>query len=297
MVSEPLVTIGIPTYNRADRFLREAVESALAQDYERIEVVVSDNCSTDTTPDVMAAYAADNRIRYVRGTTNIGANGNFNRAVAEATGDYFILVCDDDSIDADWVSAAVEAVRSTPNALMCRCGTRIVDENGSVLKENPNLASGNALRDFLISWLDSTSVMYLSSIMYNTQELRGVGGFHSIHDLFQDLVTTFEIGQRGAIANVRDVKANFRVSSDQRTVTVPTAEWCEEFVEFYDMIEARYQNDTELLRKAKAFLTPQALARARIPGTRVARLRSHAVVAGYFSPLTWPRRTFRQLLR
>ncbi len=43
----PLVTIGIPTYNRADGYLQETLESALAQGYRHMEIIVSDNCSTD----------------------------------------------------------------------------------------------------------------------------------------------------------------------------------------------------------------------------------------------------------
>ena len=49
MHTYPLVTIGIPTYNRADHYLREALTSALSQTYANLEIIVSDNCSTDST--------------------------------------------------------------------------------------------------------------------------------------------------------------------------------------------------------------------------------------------------------
>ena len=64
-VTHPLVTIGIPTYNRGDGYLREALESALAQTYENLEIVVSDNCSTDNTGEVVEAYD-DPRVSYFR---------------------------------------------------------------------------------------------------------------------------------------------------------------------------------------------------------------------------------------
>ena len=63
--SQPLVTIGIPTYNRADGYLKEALESALRQTYENVEIIVSDNCSTDHT-DVLVANYKDPRLKYVK---------------------------------------------------------------------------------------------------------------------------------------------------------------------------------------------------------------------------------------
>jgi len=58
----PLVTIAIPTYNRADGYLREALASALNQTYQNIEIIVSDNCSTDNS-EAFIRGISDQRIR------------------------------------------------------------------------------------------------------------------------------------------------------------------------------------------------------------------------------------------
>ena len=81
----PLVTIGIPTYNRADKTLRRALESALAQDYPYLQVIVADNCSEDDTERVVRDVGGD-RVDYLRHPTNIGAEPNYNSLVARADG-------------------------------------------------------------------------------------------------------------------------------------------------------------------------------------------------------------------
>lgn len=97
MKREPLVSIGIPTHNGASRHLKEALDSILSQTYRNLEVIVSDNASTDSTEALCRAFAAkDRRIRYVRQRTNIGAIPNFNFVLGEAKGEYFMWHADDD---------------------------------------------------------------------------------------------------------------------------------------------------------------------------------------------------------
>ncbi|NIV34817.1 MAG: glycosyltransferase, partial [Anaerolineae bacterium] len=65
----PLVTVAIPTYNRADSYLRYALESAVNQTYGNVEVIVSDNCSTDGTEQVVRDFSAP-CLRYFRHAEN-----------------------------------------------------------------------------------------------------------------------------------------------------------------------------------------------------------------------------------
>ncbi|MEM4134638.1 MAG: glycosyltransferase, partial [Candidatus Micrarchaeia archaeon] len=75
----PLVSIGMPVYN-GERFIRQALDSLLAQDYENFELIISDNASEDKTPEICLEYAArDKRIRYYRNEKNMGAAWNFKR--------------------------------------------------------------------------------------------------------------------------------------------------------------------------------------------------------------------------
>lgn len=89
----PLITVGIPTYNRA-ALVKSCVESVFAQTYPNIEVMVSDNASTDDTLAVLKSIK-DDRLRILTSPTNVGAIENFSRCIREARGDYLILLSDD----------------------------------------------------------------------------------------------------------------------------------------------------------------------------------------------------------
>jgi glycosyltransferase involved in cell wall biosynthesis len=111
----PLVTIGIPTYNRSGT-LGRAIESALRQDHAPIEVIVSDNASTDETEAVCRGYAdQDGRVKYLRSAVNVGPMANFRKVVDSAHGRYFLWLADDDWLDANYLSACVEVLEERPD--------------------------------------------------------------------------------------------------------------------------------------------------------------------------------------
>jgi len=126
----PRVSIIIPTCDRL-AMLREAVESALAQRYGDLEVLVSDNASRDGTREAMAAYLSDPRFRYFRNETDLGMVGNWRKALFErAQGDYFLILSDDDClIDRDYVSKAMDLVQRHPDVVIVYADGYILDDS------------------------------------------------------------------------------------------------------------------------------------------------------------------------
>jgi glycosyltransferase involved in cell wall biosynthesis len=97
----------MPVYNGA-KFIREALDSLLAQTFTDYELIISDNASTDETEAICREYAAkDERIRYVQQTENRGALANFRFVLDEAVGKYFMWAAADDWWSQDWLSAIV----------------------------------------------------------------------------------------------------------------------------------------------------------------------------------------------
>ena len=116
METLPLVSIIIPCYNR-EKYIAQAIESALSQDYTNLEIVISDNCSTDNTLNIIKDYAYDSRIKINQNDSNIGMIPNFRKATEElAQGKYFIYVCSDDHlINKSFISHAISLINSNDN--------------------------------------------------------------------------------------------------------------------------------------------------------------------------------------
>jgi glycosyltransferase involved in cell wall biosynthesis len=80
-MSKPLVSMGLPVYN-GERYIRQAIDSLIAQDYENFELIISDNASTDSTKDICEEYARnDKRIKYSRNTANLGGSANAKKVL------------------------------------------------------------------------------------------------------------------------------------------------------------------------------------------------------------------------
>jgi glycosyltransferase involved in cell wall biosynthesis len=129
----PLVSLGLPVYN-GENYLRQALDSLLAQTYPAWEVILSDNGSTDSTPDICAAYAArDGRVRYYRQGANMGASWNHNFVFALARGPLFRWTAHDDVCSPDLLEKSVAALQAHPEAVLCHPRTRVIGPGGELL--------------------------------------------------------------------------------------------------------------------------------------------------------------------
>jgi hypothetical protein len=124
-----LVTIGVPVYNGA-QFLAEALRSALAQDYEPLEIIVFDNASTDDTETITRSFD-DPRLHYIRNETNIGAVANFRQALRRANGEYFTWLAHDDVLaDRGYIRTTVACLENDSGMVACASGLIALDYEG-----------------------------------------------------------------------------------------------------------------------------------------------------------------------
>ncbi|MHC4983752.1 MAG: glycosyltransferase family 2 protein [Planctomycetota bacterium] len=122
------VGIGLPVYN-GTKYLRKTLDSILAQTYQDLELVISDNASTDSTENICRSYAAkDKRITYHRRAKNIGSAGNFNSAFGLSRSEYFKWIAADDEIAPLFLERCVEALDSDPEAVLAHPRAVIIDE-------------------------------------------------------------------------------------------------------------------------------------------------------------------------
>jgi glycosyltransferase involved in cell wall biosynthesis len=302
-MGRPLVTVAIPTYNRSDGYLREALASALAQQYEPLEIVVVDNASTDATGEYVASVA-DHRVRYVRNATNLGVNGNFNACLEHARGAYVLLLHDDDHIDPDFVECCVSAIeadgRSTPPGAV-RTGTRVMDANGRVRGGRVNAARSGTVADLALSWFERRTSLYFCSTLFHTDTLRETGGFTSRRELYIDVAAIFRIAAKRHILDVPDVKASFRRHGGNNGNAETIEAWCDDSHFLLELLCALApERADELMAKGRVYFSGNNYSRvARLDGV-LNRLQAYWVVYRSFgfraSPLRFVAyRNYRRL--
>ena len=99
LVTNSLVSIVIPVYNR-ELYIEDAIRSAISQTYQNIEIIIVDNCSTDSTWDILNEWEKkDNRIKIFQNDSNIGPVLNWNECFRHASGEYIKILWSD-----DWIS-------------------------------------------------------------------------------------------------------------------------------------------------------------------------------------------------
>lgn len=129
---EPLVTIGMPVYN-SERHVRRALDSVLAQSYTNLEIIISDNGSTDSTHLICQEYAArDSRIRLLRNDSNKGVIANFNIVLAAASGTYFKAMSSHDAIAPTFIETGVRRLEQVRDAVLYYTVVRKIEESGEL---------------------------------------------------------------------------------------------------------------------------------------------------------------------
>jgi glycosyltransferase involved in cell wall biosynthesis len=133
-MSSPVVSVCIPTYN-GGKYLRETLDSVLAQTYKVFELLVVDDRSSDDTHDILREYSArDKRIRIVRNEKNLGLVGNWNRCVELAYGDWIKFVFQDDIIAPECIERLLESCKG--GSLFAACRRNIIfDKDAEPMKK------------------------------------------------------------------------------------------------------------------------------------------------------------------
>jgi glycosyltransferase involved in cell wall biosynthesis len=121
----------MPVYN-GERFIRETLDSILAQTYGDYELIISDNGSTDATRTICESYASrDPRIRYHREEENRGAAWNYNRVAELASGEYFKWAAHDDLYDPEYLERCVQVLAEHPDVVLAYPDDIDIDDDGN----------------------------------------------------------------------------------------------------------------------------------------------------------------------
>ena len=127
---EPLVSVIIPTYNR-QHYLKQAIESAIGQKYQNIEIIVSDDCSPES-PQALIDSFQDSRIKFYRNPKNLGICQNVVNGFKQARGKYVASLNDDDMWNEDFLTTLVPPLEANPDLALAFSDYYIIDPEGKI---------------------------------------------------------------------------------------------------------------------------------------------------------------------
>jgi glycosyltransferase involved in cell wall biosynthesis len=206
----------LPVYN-GETYINDAIRSIGAQTYADIEVIISDNASTDGTQALCReAGTHDSRIRYVRSDTNRGLAWNYNRAFALATGRYLVWLAHDDLLEPDYLRQCVEGLQQDADTLLCFTNANYIDDAGHVRQRmdltNPGAAATPSERLHHILYDHRCDPIYgLMKVAYLKQTRLHAGYADS------DRVLLAEMGLRGRFHKLPDYLFSRRLHALQTT--------------------------------------------------------------------------------
>lgn len=221
-IPQELVSIGLPVYN-GERYLATALECLLSQTWNNLEVVISDNASTDRTQDIcQATAAADSRVRYVRQGANLGAMGNFQFVLEEAKGQYFMWAACDDCWDADWIDELMHSLTSRADAIAAYGRLQHIDPSGMPMKHPANAATfpydGGVLARRLKYFLQFEGNGKANPIyaIFRREALRGL----MLRDYPYDYLIVFDLLRKGPFLSVPQVALYKRIHATSEGAAV-----------------------------------------------------------------------------
>lgn len=128
---EELISIVLPVYN-GEKYLKESIDSILAQTYKNWELLIVDDCSTDSSAEIAKEYAeGDERINYYRNENNLRLPRNLNKGFRLAKGDYLTWTSDDNRYKPTALEKMYYALKKNQNAQFVFASCRVIDSEGT----------------------------------------------------------------------------------------------------------------------------------------------------------------------
>ena len=241
----PLISVCIPTY-RGAAHIPAAIDSVLGQTHSDFELLIIDDNSPDETNRIVSTYS-DHRIRYFRNPVNLGAEGNWNRCLAEARGTYIKLLPQDDLLYPQSLARQAAILDGDPgNHIALVFGARnIVDHAGRVITRRgyPRGQEGVISATELIRRCirrGTNLVGEPGSVLFRASDARVVGNFDGSIPYVIDLDYWFRLLSRGNAYYVNDSLSAFRVAAGSWSVAIGAGQ-SREFQRFIDKCRTRYE--------------------------------------------------------
>ena len=218
--NRPLVSILIPTFNRAE-YLGAALDSALAQTYPNLEIIVHDDGSSDGTAELLKKYR-DPRLRIIRTHINHGMLGGWNYIVRKAKGDWIKFLASDDLLAPTCVAKLVKAAQSHPAAALITCRRQFIDGAGKVIKTlgfapRSTVVPGLTHAHLILTTIRENKIGEPTAVLYRRDLVKLAGEYDPAFSQFADLEYWIRLLQFGDLVYVHQPLCSFRVHAGSST--------------------------------------------------------------------------------
>lgn len=206
----PMVSIGMPVYN-GENYIREALDSLLAQTFTDFELIISDNASTDGTQAICEAYAAnDARIKYIRQSENLGAGKNFEYVLEHSCGKYFMWAAHDDMWAINWLEALINQIR--PDDFSLRGSIRYM-RNGKIIIERfpQNYKKNDYIRCFMAAETTMNARNFYIYGLFVRSKLMQLDRSILLYSYSPDFIFSYKMLQEGCLRTIADTYQIYRL--------------------------------------------------------------------------------------
>jgi glycosyltransferase involved in cell wall biosynthesis len=213
-MSLPLVSIVMPTYNQRPEYLREAINSAITQTYENIELIISDNHSSNDAVKVLQEFS-DKRIKIIKPPQHIGLIENFTFAASAANGEYISFLSSDDVLYPECIAKVVAPMINNENISLSYCENAIIDNSGKLkfLIRKGNLPAGVYPRKKAAYRMYNFSEYWFIGGIMRTEQYKRIGFAGEI--VAGDWILGFKALKYGDAAYVNEILSAIRFHERQ----------------------------------------------------------------------------------
>jgi glycosyltransferase involved in cell wall biosynthesis len=214
-----LITVGIPTYNNS-LTIGETIASLKRQTFSNWECFVTDDSADEATfLAAQNAIAGDARFTLIKNPNRLGAAGNWNQTLQLAKGEYFKLLCADDTLTPSALELQIAALEASPESVLCTGQRSVINSSGRTVIKNRGLAGlGSAIdRSEAIGQFISSGTNVFgepSFALYRTKALSSVGGFGDQWSYLIDVVSYLAVLKHGSLICLDENMGAFRISND-----------------------------------------------------------------------------------
>jgi glycosyltransferase involved in cell wall biosynthesis len=209
----------LPAYKAA--FLREAIDSILAQSYADFELIIVNDQSPEDLTSIVNSYQ-DDRIQYYVNAQNLGGHdlvAQWNHCITYATGKYLILASDDDVYHPQYLEKMDTLVDKYPEVEVFRPRVQYINSRGDVLKQDIELEEYMSLISFSHLWIHRQLLKGIPFYIFSRQALVDLGGFVNYPSAwYSDDATVMQLGGKGIVVH-NEILFSFRNSGINITST------------------------------------------------------------------------------